>query len=101
MSNRREFAVQLCFGAGALMSASAFAALPLVDEKDPAAAGLGYKADAAGVDKAKFPKFAAGPNCGSCALYQGKAGDAAGGCPLFNGKQVPAKGWCSAYAKKA
>ena len=83
------------------MSASAFAALPLVDEKDPAAAGLGYKADAAGVDKAKFPKFAAGQNCGSCALYQGKAGDAAGGCPLFNGKQVPAKGWCSAYAKKA
>ena len=101
MSNRREFAVQLCFGAGALMSASAFAALPLVDEKDPAAAGLGYKADAAGVDKAKFPKFAAGQNCGSCALYQGKAGDAAGGCPLFNGKQVPAKGWCSADAKKA
>ena len=83
------------------MSASAFAALPLVDEKDPAAAGLGYKADAAGVDKAKFPKFAAGQNCGSCALYHGKAGDAAGGCPLFNGKQVPAKGWCSAYAKKA
>lgn len=101
MSNRREFAVQLCFGAGALMSASAFAALPLVDEKDPAAAGLGYKADAAGIDKAKFPKFAAGQNCGSCALYQGKAGDAAGGCPLFNGKQVPGKGWCSAYAKKA
>lgn len=101
MSNRREFAVQLCFGAGALMSASAFAALPLVDEKDPAAAGLGYKADAAGIDKAKFPKFAAGQNCGSCALYQGKAGDALGLCPLFNGKQVPAKGWCSAYAKKA
>lgn len=101
MSNRREFAVQLCFGAGALMSASAFAALPLVDEKDPAAAGLGYNADASKVDKAKFPKFAAGQNCGSCALYQGKAGDAAGLCPLFNGKQVPGKGWCSAYAKKA
>ena len=101
MSNRREFAVQLCFGAGALLSASAFAAPPLVDEKDPAAAGLGYKADAAGVDKAKFPKFAAGQNCGSCALYQGKAGDAAGGCPLFAGKQVSAKSWCSAYAKKA
>ena len=50
MSNRREFAVQLCFGAGALLSASAFAAPPLVDEKDPAAAGLGYKTDAAGID---------------------------------------------------
>jgi hypothetical protein len=53
------------------------------------------------VDKAKFPKFAAGQNCGSCALYQGKAGDAAGGCPLFAGKQVSSKSWCSAYAKKA
>jgi len=101
MSNRREFAVQLCFGAGALLSASAFAAAPMVDEKDPAAAGLGFKADAATVDKAKFPKFAAGQNCGSCALYQGKAGDAAGGCPLFVGKQVSPKSWCSAYAKKA
>ena len=85
MSNRREFAVQLCFGAGALLSASAFAAAPMVDEKDPAAAGLGYKADAAGVDKAKFPKFAAGQNCSGCALYQGKAGDAAGGCPAVCG----------------
>ena len=101
MSNRREFAVQLCFGAGALLSASAFAAPPLVDEKDPAAAGLGYKADAAGVDKAKFPKFAAGQNCAGCALYQGKADSAAGGCSLFAGKQVAGKGWCSAYAKKA
>jgi len=101
MSNRREFAVQLCFGAGALLSASAFAAPPMVGEKYPAASGLGYKGDAAGVDKAKFPKFAAGQNCGSCALFQGKAGDAAGGCPLFAGKQVSAKGWCSAYAKKA
>ena len=101
MSNRREFAVQLCFGAGALLSASAFAAAPMVDEKDPAAAGLGFKTDAATVDKAKFPKFAAGQNCGSCALYQGKAGDSAGGCPLFAGKQVSAKSWCSAYAKKA
>jgi hypothetical protein len=101
MSNRREFAVQLCFGAGALLSASAFASAPMVDEKDPAAAGLGYKAEASTVDKAKFPKYAAGQNCGSCALYQGKAGDAAGGCPLFAGKQVSAKAWCSAYAKKA
>lgn len=101
MSNRREFAVQLCFGAGALLSASAFAAAPMVDEKDPAAAGLGFKTDAATVDKAKYPKYAAGQNCGSCALYQGKAGDAAGGCPLFAGKQVSPKSWCSAYAKKA
>ena len=73
----------------------------MVDEKDATAGSLGYKADASKVDKTKFPKFAAGQNCGSCALFQGKAGDAAGGCPLFAGKQVAGAGWCSAYSKKA
>ena len=52
------------------------------------------------VDTKKYPKYAAGQNCASCALYQGKAGEAAGNCPLFAGKQVVAKGWCSAWAKK-
>ena len=101
MSNRREFVAHLGLGASALLAGSVFAAAPMVAESDPAAAGHGYKADASKVDKAKFPKFAAGQNCASCALYQGKAGDAAGGCPLFAGKQVAGKGWCSAYAKKA
>ena len=101
MSNRREFVMKLGVGAGALVGGAVFAAAPLVDEKDPAAGGLGYKADASKVDKAKFPKFAAGQNCGNCALFQGKAGDAAGGCPLFAGKQVATAGWCSAYNKKA
>ena len=72
----------------------------MIDEKDPQAAALGYKADATKVVKAKFPKYATGQNCGNCALYQGKAGSAAGGCPLFAGKQVAGPGWCSAYAKK-
>ena len=73
----------------------------MVDEKDPQAAALGYVADAARVDAKKYPKYAAGQACSSCALYQGKAGDAGGLCPLFAGKQVGAKGWCSAWAKKA
>lgn len=101
MSNRREFVVQLGIGATALAAGAVFAQAPMVDEKDGAAAGLGYKADATKTDKAKFPKYAAGQVCSNCALYQGKAGDAAGGCPLFAGKQVAGKGWCSAYAKKA
>jgi hypothetical protein len=73
----------------------------MVADTDPQAVALGYKADATKVDKSKFPKYAAGDHCGSCALFQGKASDAAGGCPLFAGKQVATKGWCSAYAKKA
>jgi hypothetical protein len=72
----------------------------MVAENDPQASALGYKADASKVDKAKFPKFAAGQVCSNCALFQGAAGAAAGGCPLYAGKQVAAKGWCSAYAKK-
>lgn len=100
MSNRREFVVQLGVGASALVSGAVFAAAPMVAESDANASSLGYKADATKVDKTKFPKYAAGQQCGSCALFQGKAGDAAGGCPLFAGKQVASTGWCSAYAKK-
>ena len=73
---------------------------PLVDEKDPQAAALGYVAVAAKADKTKFPKYADGQLCSNCALYQGGAA-AQGGCPLYPGKQVLAKAWCSAYNKKA
>ena len=73
----------------------------LVDEKDAQAAALGYAADATKTDTKKYPKYAAGQACNTCALYQGKPADAAGACPLFAGKQVAGKGWCSAWAKKA
>ena len=73
----------------------------MVDEKDPAAVSLGYVADASGVDKAKYPNYAAGQACSNCSLFQAAVGAEAGGCPLFAGKQVGAKAWCSAYAKKA
>jgi hypothetical protein len=101
MTSRRHF-IQIIPVAGAALLAgrSAFAAdLPMVDEKDPVAAGLGYVADAAKADKAKFKNYAAGQVCSSCLLYTGKPG-ASGPCSLFAGKQVAAKGWCSAYAKK-
>ena len=100
-SNRRVFMLQAATMATAVMAVSEASAQAMLDEKDAQAAGLGYKADATKVDKAKNPKFTAGSNCSNCALYQGKAGAASGGCPLFAGKQVTAKGWCSAWAKKA
>jgi hypothetical protein len=100
-SNRRVFMMQVATAATAVLAVSEASAQAMVDEKDPQAAGLAYKADATKVDKAKNPKFAAGANCANCALYQGKAGSASGGCPLFAGKQVSAKAWCSAWAKKA
>jgi hypothetical protein len=100
-SNRRVFMMQMATAATAVMAVSEASAQAMVDEKDPQAAALAYKADGTKVDKAKFPKFVAGSNCANCALYQAKAGAAAGGCPLFAGKQVAAKAWCSAWAKKA
>jgi hypothetical protein len=97
-NSRRNFLMTLTAG-GAAFASGAYAQAKL-DEKDPQAVALGYVVDASKADTKKFPKYAAGQNCASCALYQGKAGDAAGGCPLFGTKQVMAKGWCSAWAKK-
>jgi hypothetical protein len=85
----------------ALGSRTAFADAPKVDEGDPTAQALGYKADASKVDKAKYAKYAAGQDCSNCQFYQGKPTDAFAPCPMFSGKQVSAKGWCSAYVKKA
>jgi hypothetical protein len=100
-TNRRVFMMQTISVAGvAAFATTSASAQAMVDEKDPQAASLGYKADATKVDKTKQPKYAAGQLCSNCALYQGKASDAAAGCPLFAGKQVAGKGWCSAYAKK-
>ena len=103
MTSRRSF-IQIVplAGALALCARGALAAdAAKVDEKDPQAAALGYVADAAKADKAKFAKYAPGQNCAGCQLYQGKPADGQAPCPLFGGKQVAGKGWCSAWAKKA
>lgn len=96
---RRVFLLTLATSGAAL--ATRAQAQALVDEKNAQAVALGYVADAKRVDVKKYPKFAAGQNCASCTLFQGKAADKAGGCALFAGKQVAAAGWCSAWAKKA
>lgn len=72
----------------------------MVDENDPSAVALGYKADTADVDAAKYPKHSADQLCSNCQLYQG--GDAeSGACAIFPGKLVAGKGWCSAWVPKA
>jgi hypothetical protein len=100
MTSRRRF-ISLVPLLGAATLARAQPPAPLVDPKDPQAAALGYTADATKADKVKYPKYAAGQACATCALYQGKAGAASGPCPLYAGKAVLAKGWCSAWVKKA
>lgn len=103
MTSRRQFIMTIVPAAAALSAVTgmtgAQAQAAKVDEKDPAAVGLGYKHDATKVDAKKYPQYKAGNACGNCQFYQGK--DAWGVCPLLGGKQVNGKGWCSAWAKKA
>ena len=102
-TNRRVFIIHTAAGASALVAGNAIAqaAAPMVNEKDPAAAGLGYAADTTKVDAKKYPKHTKDQLCSNCQLYSGKPKEVAGPCPLFAGKQVTAKGWCSAWVKKA
>ncbi|MFO1337412.1 MAG: high-potential iron-sulfur protein [Burkholderiaceae bacterium] len=100
MTSRRHFIALLPLAGGAAL-VRAQAPGPVLDPKDPQAAALGYVVDATKVDKAKYPKYAAGQACSNCQLYQGAANSAMGPCPIYQNKQVAAKGWCSAWAKKA
>jgi hypothetical protein len=99
MQIERRFMLMAAATAGVGLATQA-RAQTLVDEKDGASVALGYVSNAAKADAKKYPKYATGQNCGSCALFVGKAGDAAGICPLFTGKQVRSEGWCSAWAKR-
>ena len=59
-STRRVFMMQVATAATAVLAVGEAAAQAMVDEKDPQAAGLAYKADASKVDKAKFPQNGSG-----------------------------------------
>jgi hypothetical protein len=71
-----------------------------IDESDPLALALGYKADTTKVDSAKYPNHTPTQQCSNCKQFQGTATDSAAGCTLFGGKAVAAKGWCSSWVKK-
>ena len=73
--------------------------LPPMDPKEPAAVTLGLVNDAAKVDAAANPMYAAGQTCANCEQFIGKSNDARGGCVLFPGKSVPAAGWCKVWRK--
>jgi High potential iron-sulfur protein len=101
-TDRRIFVIRSTVGLAAMLSAPLVLAMagPVTDEKDPKAEALGYKRDAATVDTAKYPAYAAGQSCGSCSNFKGSPGIAAGPCPRMP-KPVLAAGWCSGYAKKS
>jgi hypothetical protein len=97
ISRRRliQLAPLLCAGLARAQSQ------PLLKESDDEAKAVDYHADAAKVDKARSPKYAAGQTCANCSLYAPDGNKPSGGCGLFYGKDVMAKGWCNAWEKKA
>lgn len=101
-SSRRTLLISSLGAASALaLLRQAIAAAPLVSVSDPMAVALGYVLDATTVDKAKYPKYAAGQTCDNCAYYVGKPTDATAPCTLLGGKQVEGAGWCRVWRKKA
>jgi hypothetical protein len=98
-TSRRHFLLMsVGVGSSLVLSSVALAETNALSEADPKAQAVGYKEDAARVDKAKFPGYSAGQTCANCSLFQGKATDTYGGCTLFGDKQVAARGWCSSYS---
>jgi High potential iron-sulfur protein len=98
--HRRVFVLGVAGTLAAASAGVATAQAPMVDEKDPQGAALGYRADTTKVDAAKYPKHTNEQKCTNCQVFQGKATDASGPCALFPGKQVAGAGWCSAWVKK-
>lgn len=101
LSRRRFMILTASVASTTVLSAESRADAPLLAENDPTAQALGYKTDAAKVDKTKFTRYQTGQTCANCQLYQGTPGSATGPCPTYGGKLVYAKGWCNAYVKKA
>jgi hypothetical protein len=85
---------------GLMANTAAAAGLPPLDPKDPTAQALGFTTDATKVDAAANPTYKSTQKCGTCAQFQGKAGDTSGGCNIFAGKSVPVGGWCKVWAQK-
>ncbi|MCC6641253.1 MAG: high-potential iron-sulfur protein [Deltaproteobacteria bacterium] len=85
------------FASSLLAGEASAAALPMVDEKDPTAAALGYHCDAT-----KNPaRKQADATCANCMFYTANPDGKAGLCQLFQGKNVCAAGWCTSWSKKA
>ena len=100
MTSRRVFLASIPASALALRLGIAFAAVDL-SESDPAAAALGYIANASKVDGKKYSTYAGGRQCASCQLYAGNPTDPTAPCNIFGGKLVSGKGWCTAWPKTA
>ena len=105
--NRRDFlrdsigAAAVAIAGPTLIASTAHAAEPpILEESDPIAMALGYKADASQVDTSKYPKRSGEQGskqiCANCSLYQARD-NAVGSCAAIPGKLVAGAGWCQAW----
>ena len=103
MTTRRTFVLATVPAAAlaALASRNVAAQAARLDEADRTAVALGYKHDAAKVDKVKFPTYVAGRNCANCQLFAAKGSEEWAPCAAVGNKLVNAKGWCVAWVKKS
>lgn len=70
--------------------------VPLVDEKNGAAAALGYRADSSARHIVKQRSDQAGQHCRDCQMFQGAASAPAAHCRMLGG-YVAATGWCTTH----
>ncbi len=85
---------------GMLATTAEAAGLPPLDPNDPTAKALGFVTDGSKVDASTNPTYKSTQKCGTCAQFQGKAGDATAGCSIFAGHSVPQGGWCKVWTQK-
>ncbi len=88
--------------AAGLISLQAQAQAPAtpLDPNDPTAKSLGFVTDSTKVDASANPTHKPTQKCGTCAQFQGKAGDATAPCSIFAGHTVPQGGWCKVWVQK-
>jgi len=98
-TTRRTFVLNIAVAGGTLACGRAMATTKKFDEAEPKAVSLGYKHDAAQVDKARFPKHTPAEKCNNCMAWLGKPADPRAECDLTADRLVSNGGWCSSYVK--
>lgn len=99
--DRRSFIKYFALSFGSLiLTKEAFADTPLLDVNTTSAITLGYIADPSKVNKEKYPQFASGQNCATCAFYKSIGSGSVGNCSFFPGVAVASGAWCSVWQKK-
>lgn len=106
MNSRRHFLYKLAVSApvalgGAILAQNTPPPPVKLEETDPVAIALGYKADTTKVDAAKYPQHKPEQKCSGCMLVTpgSKEGEFIP-CTAFQNKLVSANGWCMAFVKK-